>query len=366
MLEHAALRPRESLGVITMGQKHADRIDAAFRAALRERPELQDFFAEEAGPGRRYFIKNLERVQGDERDAIILTIGVAKRANGTVARTGFGPLNSEGGRRRLNVAVTRAKRRMSVVSSFGPHELTPGDPQTGTELLRRYLEFAQAQGEIDHVGRQQRSAELNGFERDVERALVERGIDVHPQWGFSHYRIDFALAHRERPGQMVLAVEADGDTYHNIRSVRDRDRLRQAHLERLVWRFHRVWASSWFADREGETDKIVKAWEQAILDTDPEPDPEPAVPQPSTEDAPVMVRRGPKPDVPVGLKTQEYTDEHFVGLCHWLMTDGLPLDREERITQALQEIGKRRGRVLVARLSRAIEIAQSLIDQEEN
>jgi very-short-patch-repair endonuclease len=364
VLEHAEQRPQESLGVITMGQKHLDRVDSALRRAIQERPDLQDFFTEKCEPGRRFFVKNLERVQGDERDAIILTVGVAKRANGAVARTGFGPLNSKSGQRRLNVAVTRAKRRMTVVSSFGYQDLAPSEEVTGTELLRRYLEFAHHGGQIENVGRLG-FEELNGFESDVSRALADRGIPVHPQWGFAEYRIDFALAHPGQPGRMVLAVEADGDTYHRSYSTRDRDRLRQSHLENLGWRFHRVWSSAWFADREGETDRIVKAWERAVVDADREPEPE--VPHNSfVSPLPeVTVTRGPRPNVPPGLRIQDYSDGQLIGLCRWLMTDKLQLDREERLEQARNELGfKRRGSRIVERLTRAVEIAQHQIDQE--
>lgn len=363
VLEHAEQRPTESLGVITLGQKHMDRVENAIRRALVERPELQAFFDQDTGPGRRFFVKNLERVQGDERDAIILTIGVAKRASGVVARTGFGPLNSENGRRRLNVAVTRARQRMTVVSSFHAADLTPSTEPTGTELLRRYLEFAERSADIDNVGRSV-AFEPNGFERDIERKLTERGIQVFPQWGFSGYRIDFALAHRDHPGRMVLAVEADGDSYHRVYSTRDRDRLRQAHLEKLGWRFHRVWSSAWFTDRDGETDSIVKAWEEAMRESDSAAPVAPVVPAPPPEVE--TVRRGPRPMVPVGLKITEYSDAQLVSLCRWLMTDRLQRDRTERIEEALRELGfKRKGVRIVERLQRAVEMAQSQTDQAE-
>ncbi|MER7113573.1 AAA domain-containing protein [Saccharomonospora azurea] len=367
VLDHAEQRPHESLGVIAMGNSHAEKVYAAVRRAVQERPDLHEFFSEDSRPGWGFFVKNLERVQGDERDAIVLTLGISKRSGGRVDGRSFGPLNSEGGRRRLNVAVTRAKRRMTVVSAIAPTELTPTEEPTGTELLRRYLEFAQAQGEVDQIG-SRKPVELNGFEQDVLDALVERGIAVHPQWGVSGYSIDFALAHPDRPGQMVLAVEADGDRYHRMTSVRDRDRLRQSHLERLGWRFHRLWASAWFTDRVGETDRIVKAWEDAMRDGESSTVPErrqgaESEPQPSPES-----RRGPRPDVRSGLKTDEYTDAHLIAICRWLLQDGLQLDREDRLSQALGELGfKRRGRKISDRLLRSIAIAQHQIDMvEEN
>ncbi len=152
VLEHATERPDESLGVIAMSQKHADRIDVALRAALREEARLQPYFGDEVAASRRFFVKNLERVQGDERDAIILSVGYARRPDGRVARN-FGPLNFEGGERRLNVAVTRAKRRMMVVASFSHVDLEPRLDRSGAELLRRFLEFAELGGDLTRIGR---------------------------------------------------------------------------------------------------------------------------------------------------------------------------------------------------------------------
>lgn len=366
VLEHAERRPDESLGVIALGTKHQERIDRAVDEARRDRRDLDEFFSEDVGPSRRFFVKNLETVQGDERDAIILSVGIAKRVDGTVDRRAFGPLNHENGGRRLNVAVTRAKQHMIIVSSFSPGGLAPSGDVNGTELLRRYLEAAERGGDIDRVG-YATAGERNGFERDIERRLVEQGIPVYPQWGVSGYRVDFALGHPEQPGRMVLAVEADGDTYHRAQSARDRDRLRQAHLEYLGWRFHRVWASAWFADPDSETRKIVESWNSAVDYAEHPALPKPSSPiEPNRADDPT-IRRGAPPRVPRGLKTQEYTEAQLIGLCRWLISDGLPLDREERVGQALTELGfRRRGSQIVPRLQRAVEIAQGLADKEED
>ncbi|TCP53050.1 uncharacterized protein DUF4011 [Tamaricihabitans halophyticus] len=381
-LAHAEQRPDESLGIITLGTKHRDRLDQAIRLALRERADVNDFFAEDAGATRRFFVKNIETVQGDERDAIILAVGVAKRASGVVDRRGFGALNSEGAERRLNVAVTRAKRRMTVVSSFPPGALAPSENVSGTELLRRYLEVAAADGDPAKVGRLT-GTESNAFERDIADRLQDKGIMVYPQWGVSEYRIDLALEHPDVAGQMVLAVEADGDRYHRSISARDRDRLRQEHLERLGWRFHRVWASAWFADPEGETARIVAAWRKAVAGV-PLWAPQAELPNrpaarvdlhtpgtsPLAESAsPPMrtsARRNPRPDVPYGLGISGYSDTELIGLCRWLISDELQLDRDERIGQAMGELGfQKRGRKIVERLGRAVEIAQHLADEEE-
>ncbi|MFJ7210918.1 AAA domain-containing protein [Amycolatopsis sp. NPDC098790] len=365
IMEHARTRPGESLGVITPGVKHQARVEQRLIEARRSHPELDDFFSDEVELGRRFFVKNLESVQGDERDAIILTIGVARTAAGRINRTAFGILNRKDSERRVNVAVTRAKRRMTLVASFSHDDLAPSDEVTGTELLRRYLDFA-THLQLDHVGRPE-NAELNGFEGAIRDALVERGVPVFPQWGFSDYRIDFALGHRDRPGRMVLAVEADGHRYHQAHSARDRDRLRQAHLENLGWRFHRVWSSAWFADPAKEADNIVIAWQQAMADADAAPPTVSRTVAPQPADPPPAAFRGPRPRVPAGMSIQEYSERQLIEICRWHMSDGLLLDRDERLRQVMAELGfQRRGPRITERLGRAIDIAQNLADKEEN
>lgn len=381
IIEHAEQRPHESLGVITLGVKHQARVETALRDALADRRDLDGFFAEDAGPTRRFFVKNIETVQGDEREAIILSVGVARTATGTVSRTAFGALNYRGAERRVNVAVTRARRWMTVVASFPPNALEPSDKVNGTEMLRRYLEAAQMAGDPTAVGRQM-DIPLNGFEQDIATRLANRGITAYPQWGVSGYRIDFTLAHPELPGQMVLAVEADGDSYHRMTSTRDRDRLRQQQLERLGWRFHRVWAAAWFANPEAEADKIEAAWRRAVEACDIERDQvtartEPAI-SPTTSgnnassagqaDSPAQQHadRGPRPWLPYGVPIDHFTDRQLIVLFRWLMRDGLPLSREERLRQGLVELGFRKlGPKIRARLEHAADIAQTLTDDEE-
>ncbi|GAA4666276.1 AAA domain-containing protein [Amycolatopsis dongchuanensis] len=367
VLRHAVERPAESLGVITLSTRHQARIERALREVRNKHAELEDFLSTETELSRRFFVKNLENVQGDERDAIILSVGIARSATGTIDRRSFGPLNYQGGERRLNVAVTRAKRRMMVVSSFNSTDIAPSEQVTGTELLRRYLEFAERQGAVDQVGRIVPS-ELNGFERAIALALEGRGIRVYPQWGFSGYRIDFALAHREDEGRMVLAVEADGRQYHSSQSARDRDRLRQSHLEALGWRFHRLWSSAWFADPAAETDRIVAEWEKAMADADVgEASAAAAQPSRSPEVRATSPQRGPRPPVLRGLRIQDYSERQLIDICRWLLTDGLLLDRDDRLQQAMAELGfRRRGSLIVEKLTRAIEVAQQLADREEN
>jgi very-short-patch-repair endonuclease len=366
VIEHAETRPDESLGVITLGTPHQKVLDMALRRAREDRPDLDEFFAEDRGATQRFFIKSIESVQGDERDAIILSVGVAKTATGGVNKNGFGVLNREGSERRINVAVTRAKRRMTVVSSFPPGALQSDGRVTGTELLRRYLETANNSGRTGTAGRQI-AAELNGFEHAILDGLTTRGIPVVPQWGVAGYRIDFALAHPDQPSRMVLAVEADGDSYHRTQSARDRDRLRQEHLERLGWQFHRVWASAWFSDPERELQRVIDAWHGAVklADANPAPTvqtPDRAKPTYSTNAEPAL----PRPNVVPGYGIDHYSHHEVVAVFLWRMSDGLLLDREERIRQVRNDLGfKRRGSKIDARLAAAFEEALRIRQKEE-
>ena len=261
ILHHAANRPKESLGVIALGTKHAGRIAEELRRARHDRPELDDFFSE-AKDEPPFFVKNLERVQGDERDAIILTVGYSRTISGQM-RYQFGPINQEGGYRRLNVAVTRAKRRMTVVSCFSADDMDPDRlTNRGVRMLRDYIEYA-ASGGRDLGSRSAVKPPLNPFEVDIKNRLEARGLNVEPKYGVSGYHIDFAAMHPDELGRPILAIEADGAQYHSTQAARDRDRLRQENLERLGWRFHRIWSTEWFRNPELEADRAAAAYQDA-------------------------------------------------------------------------------------------------------
>jgi very-short-patch-repair endonuclease len=273
VLEHAAqevAKPsehRRSLGVIALGIPHARRIEAAIDRALEERADLEPFF--DPSLPERFFVKNLERVQGDERDVILLTLGISPDRAGKVELTRFGPLNNrEQGYRRLNVAITRTRRSMIVVSSFNHHAIDVSKQVSrGVELMRNYLQYASDGGAL---GEQRGRSEVapNAFEADIADALSGAGITTVPQWGASSYRIDLVAQHPTRPGRLVLAIECDGATYHSFPTARDRDRLRQQHLEALGWKFHRIWSTDWFVRRDEEMARAVRAFHDAVAHAD--------------------------------------------------------------------------------------------------
>jgi very-short-patch-repair endonuclease len=253
---------------------------APLRGALAASPGLERFFAGDAP--EPFFVKNLERVQGDERDGIILSIGYGKHADGRM-RYQWGPLLRQGGERRLNVATTRARHRLTLVSSFSAHDVDPERVSSaGARLLCEYLAYADAGG-VSTGGAGAAENGLTAFEDDVRRRLTEAGITVVPRYGVGGYRVDFAAVHPAAEGRMVLAIEADGASYRDSLSARDRDRLRKEHLERLGWTFHRIWSTNWFRDPEAELAKIREAFEDSVQraappagDVPPAPAPPPA------------------------------------------------------------------------------------------
>jgi very-short-patch-repair endonuclease len=292
VIDHARRRPGESLGVIALGIRHAERIDEMLRDALAANPGLdglEAFFSEDQA--EPFFVKNLERVQGDERDAIILSIGYGKHADGRM-RYQWGPLLRHGGERRLNVATTRARRRLTLVSSFSSHDVDPDRVSSaGARLLCEYLAYADSGGTTSGAAGAP-SDGLSAFEADVQRRLAESGISVVPRYGVGGYRVDFAAVHPGAEGRMVLAIEADGASYRDSLSARDRDRLRKEHLERLGWKFHRIWSTNWFRDPESELAKVRAAFEESVrLVPPPEEEPEPPPPaapawEPAEEEPP--------------------------------------------------------------------------------
>lgn len=367
VLEHARRHPDRTLGVITMGVQHAVRIEDALRRVQSTERTLESFF--DSTRKDRFFVKSIESVQGDERDSIILSVGYAKNADGRM-RYHFGAINRSGGERRLNVAVTRARLQITVVASFTPADMDPSRlTSRGPDLLRRYLQFAESGGL--HLGDGPTGGiALNPFELDVQRRLEEAGIPLVAQYGASGYRIDFAARHPERPGEFVLAIEADGATYHSSSTARDRDRLRQEHLERLGWRFHRIWSTDWFRDPLTEVAKTKAAYAEAVARADrPTAEPAPPTadaghadpvpePAPTPTYAPARSTRKPKL-LPPGTPIDQYRAANLAALVRWIESDGEIRTSEEIMREALRELGfNRLGAKIKAALENAIRDAR--------
>jgi very-short-patch-repair endonuclease len=357
-LEHAAARPEETLGVIAMGIKHARRVEGAIEQARKDRPELDEFFDQRRQ--ERFFVKNLERVQGDERDAIILAVGYGKDRTGRLLYR-FGPLLHEGGERRLNVAVTRARTRLTVVSSFSHLDMDPGRSNArGVELLRLYLEYASTGGQ--RLGDGEHAAlPLNEFEQDVYDALSARGIKLKGQWA-SKYRIDLVAQHPSEIGRFVLAIECDGASYHSAYAARERDRLRQQHLEALGWRFHRIWSTDWFARRQEEIERAVRAYEAALEGRDPATSAGTATPnlggdakETARADADSAGGRSRRFSIPQKEGIEEYTTAELDAAVRFTLSRSGLLTDDEIVEKMVGELGfKRRGSRIEAAIRDAI------------
>ena len=272
VLETVENYPADSVGIVAFSQAQQDAIYDVFEERARVDSRFESFFSDD-DDREPLFIKNLETVQGDERDTIIISVGYGRDCDGRLTMN-FGPLNREGGARRLNVAVTRARKRVVLVSSMAAQDIDPS-AAGGAQLLRRYLDFA-ARGPdaLQTSGRSVIEAE-SPFEEAVHDALVDRGMQVQTQVGCGPYRIDLGLIDPDKPGRYLLGVECDGRTYHSSRTARDRDRLREQVLEDHGWNLVRIWSTDWWRHPERQIERVLEAFEGARAGTygsPPEPD----------------------------------------------------------------------------------------------
>ena len=265
--KHYREHPSLSLGIVAFSEAQQTAIEEALEHELKEEPEMESFFQE--GNKEEFFIKNLESVQGDERDVMIFSVGYGKDASGKLSMN-FGPLNRSGGERRLNVAITRARRKIQLVTSISPDDISK-TTSTGAALLCEYMRFAASHGDVGtlaSIGKNTVNEDSESpFEEEVYRALTERGLELRKQVGCSGYRIDMAVVDPEKPGRYILGIECDGASYHSARTARDRDRLREERLKTLGWKIHRIWSRDWIADPNKEIDKVISAVGMAGMTT---------------------------------------------------------------------------------------------------
>jgi very-short-patch-repair endonuclease len=350
---HALAHPDESLGVIAFGIKHQNRLELAFDKAFVDDPSLFD----KLNAKEPFFIKSIERVQGDERDAIILTVGYGRGKDGQL-RLFWGPLLQAGGDRRLNVAISRARLRLALVSSFSADDLSEdGHDSRGYKLMYQFIRFAASHGSILGDG-PNRGIPLNAFEIDVRDRLQAAGLHLDPQVGVGSYRIDFAARHPTKPGRHVLAIEADGASYHSGHTARERDRLRQQLLERRGWVFHRIWSTDWFNDADGEVQAVLDSFEAAVDRADMQK-PEPIADMPTAWELPVGRRQLPRPSFAPGLPIDEYPRSSLMEIVRWVRSDDVIRSSDDEVAVIMGELGfQRRG----PRILRTIGDAQARVD----
>lgn len=264
ILQHAIEHPELSLGVATFSVAQRRVIQDELELLRRLNPAAESFFF--AHPSEPFFVKNLENVQGDERDVIMISVGYAKNTQGYMAMR-FGPLGADGGERRLNVLISRAKRRCEVFSSITDEDIDLERAKgKGVFAFKLFLHYART-GRISMAQPSKRPLD-SVFEEQVANALQSAGYQVHPQVGIAGFFIDLAIADPERPGRYLMGIECDGAAYHSARSARDRDRLRQAVLEDHGWIIHRIWSTDWFQRPQEQLERTIAAVEAAkkVLD----------------------------------------------------------------------------------------------------
>ena len=255
VLRHAREDPEVSLGVGTFNLRQQLAIQDELELRRRQDPSLEPFFARDRP--EPFFVKNLENIQGDERDVIFLSVTYARGRDGRL-RYNFGPINGENGWRRLNVLTTRARRRMVVFSSMKGDEINPAAAASrGPQLLREFLLYAE-RGTLQSATASATADAESLFEQQVMEELMRRGVQVQPQVGAAGYRIDMAVVDAAMPGRFVCGIECDGVSYHASETARDRDRLRQQVLEARGWQIHRLWSTDWFKDREGQIERLMR------------------------------------------------------------------------------------------------------------
>lgn len=308
-----------SLGVVTFSIAQQRLIEDLLETAREERPEIDVFFTDDVA--EPVFVKNLETVQGDERDVMLFSICYGPDREGNV-RMNFGPLNNRGGERRLNVAVTRARRHLLVFSTLqAAHIDLNRTDAVGVCHLKEFLAFAEsgAGTPVVNPGSEPAGSAASPFEDDVRRALQAKGWDVVSRVGCAAYRMDVAVRHPRHRGCLVMGIQTDGESYRGGATARDRDRLRTEVLTGLGWRLTHVWSLEWLLRRAQETERLHREITDAVAAFDVGKSVTPGgggnLPQ-SSLDAPATAPQGTAAPLPAAeLKRVVVTDENRDGIA---------------------------------------------------
>ncbi|RZK27166.1 MAG: DUF3320 domain-containing protein [Flavobacterium sp.] len=259
VIQHALKTPKLSLGVVAFSTSQMQAIQNAIEVRRRKYPEVENYFR--AHPNEPFFVKNLENVQGDERDVIFISIGYGRTEDGKVPMS-FGPLNNEGGERRLNVLITRAKSRCEVFTNITAGDMTIAqNAKFGIRALKSFLYFAQ-HGKFES-DKDELPFKPQPFEEIVADALRNAGYNVRERVGSAGFYIDLAVVDTDNPGRYLLGINCDGKSYQSAKSTRDRDRLRNTVLEGMGWNLLNIWSLDWFRNPAAELNLLIEAIEKA-------------------------------------------------------------------------------------------------------
>ncbi len=365
VLQHAQEHPDLTLGVAAFSNTQTQIIRDELELLRRKSPETESFFS--AHPSEPFFVKNLENVQGDERDVIFISIGYGKQEDGRLSLN-FGPLNRDGGERRLNVLITRAKARCEIFTNLQHHDIDLSRTASkGVAALKRYLKFAET-GELELSERSGRGFD-SPFEQAVAQRLEREGYTIHNQIGTAGFFIDLAVVDPEQPGRFLIGIECDGATYHRSASARERDRLRQSILESKGWQLHRIWSTDWYRNPERELAKTIQAIEDAKTRKSQKPRSNES-PQPETINRPIkdeIANDAVNPfqlapyqvaDLPQSSFSGigEIDDSHIEKLILKLLEVESPIHQEEVFKRVSNALGfNRTGSIIKSRILAVIE-----------
>jgi very-short-patch-repair endonuclease len=262
MRHHAVLDEDEipSLGIVALNIQQMELIQQELNRLTVDDVLVDQYREKVSSKGEELFVKNLENVQGDERDFIFISMTYGPEVGTSVLKQRFGPINRKQGHRRLNVLFSRARTRIGLFSSFGSVDVVPTpDSSEGVHVLRKYLEYAETRGRVSVSGL---GADADSdFEIEVADRLRARGYVVDYQVGVSGYKIDLGVRHPDHPERYLAGVECDGATYHSSKSARDRDRLREEVLNDKGWDIVRIWSTDWFDNPSLQTTRLIEKLE---------------------------------------------------------------------------------------------------------
>lgn len=338
--------PERSIGIVAMNSKQTELIQNEFDRLIVEEERVRKYVEAFAGTIDEFFIKNLENVQGDERDIILISTVYGPDRNGTV-RQNFGLMNREVGWRRLNVLVTRAKMSCRLVTSLRPDDVKVTEKSSrGVTAFKSYLSYAHGGAQYDDASGGETDSD---FEIFVADALRGGGYEVVYQVGVENFRIDLGVRHKSCPVGFIAGIECDGAPYHTGLSVRDRDHIRQTILENLGWNIYRVWSTDWFADPARETAKLL-AWLDRVrvrIARDLE-DREPTIKVSKPKLKPTVISPPPQPTAPqpvVEIPAKHETEAGPVELAADVSGPREPRGRELRSLGDFQTYEAIRGRL---------------------